>query len=157
MAAPVRPFPLLVAVALALALARSAAAAEPTSSPGSSIIVAGQAFDVGRPVVLWSDPQGFDAYQIRCIDQTGGCCDNDSKRFGVRKDVPDRSLDELQKVVSQFVLHFDGCVNSRSCFKSMHNRPRPGGSTGCGLSAHFMIDADGTIYQTLDLVERAFP
>ena len=61
----------------------------------------------------------------------------------------------FQAGVSQLVLHFDGCVNSRSCFKSMHNRPRPSGN-GCGLSAHFMIDADGTIYQTLDLVERAF-
>ena len=62
---------------------------------------------------------------------------------------------ELQQPISQLVLHFDGCVNSRSCFKSMHNRTRPSGA-GCGLSAHFMIDADGTIYQTLDLVERAF-
>jgi hypothetical protein len=32
--------------------------------------------------------------------------------------------------------------------------PRPDG--GCGLSAHFMIDADGTIYQTLDLLESAW-
>jgi N-acetylmuramoyl-L-alanine amidase len=107
-------------------------------------------------VVLWNDPQGFDAYQTRCIDQSGGCCDGQSKRYGVRKDVNGRTLDELQQAVSQFVLHFDGCVNSRSCFKSMHNRPRPAGSNGCGLSAHFMIDADGTIYQTLDLVERAY-
>ena len=145
----------VIAFALGM-LASRAQAGEPNASPGTSIIVAGQPFDVGRPVVLWSDPQGFDAYQTRCIDQSGGCCDSDSKRFGVRKDVPDRSLDELQKVVSQFVLHFDGCVNSRSCFKSMHNRPRPAGSNGCGLSAHFMIDADGTIYQTLDLVERAY-
>ncbi|HEV3032580.1 MAG TPA: N-acetylmuramoyl-L-alanine amidase [Polyangia bacterium] len=125
-------------------------------STGTSIVIAGRSFDVGRPVVLWSDPQGFDAYQTRCIDQTGGCCDGSSPRFGARKGVVDRSLPELQDAVSQLVLHFDGCVNSRSCFKSMHNRPRPAGSTGCGLSAHFMIDADGTIYQTLDLVERAF-
>src|SRR4051812_15286011 len=132
-----------------------AAAAEPASSPGSSIIVAGQAFEVGRPVVLWRDPQGFDAYQARCIDQSGGCCDAESKRYGARKGVERGTVPELQRVVSQLVLHFDGCVNSRSCFKSMHNRPRPGGG-GCGLSAHFMIDADGTIYQTLDLVERAY-
>jgi N-acetyl-anhydromuramyl-L-alanine amidase AmpD len=134
----------------------SSAGGDANASPGSSIVVAGQPFDVGRPVVLWSDPQGFDAYQIRCIDQTGGCCDSDSKRFGVRKNVDHRSIEELRAVVSQLVLHFDGCVNSRSCFKSMHNRPRPAGSNGCGLSAHFMIDADGTIYQTLDLVERAY-
>jgi N-acetyl-anhydromuramyl-L-alanine amidase AmpD len=132
-----------------------APAAEPLAAPASAIMVAGQLFDVGRPVVLWKDPQGFDAYQVRCIDQHGGCCDSDSKRYGARK-LPDKAnVDDLQQVVSQLVLHFDGCVNSRSCFKSMHNRTRPSGA-GCGLSAHFMIDADGTIYQTLDLVERAF-
>ena len=136
--------------------ASSSAAGASTSSAGSSIVVAGQSFDVGRPVVLWSDPQGFDAYQTRCIDQSGGCCDGTSPRFGARKGVDDRTVPALQQVISQLVLHFDGCVNSRSCFKSMHNRPRPTGSAGCGLSAHFMIDADGTIYQTLDVVERAF-
>jgi N-acetylmuramoyl-L-alanine amidase len=136
-------------------LVRSAAGAEPSSSPGSSIIVAGQPFEVGRPVVLWSDPQGFNAYQTRCIDQSGGCCNTNGKRYGVRNDVAKGTVEELQHVVRQLVLHFDGCVNSRSCFKSMHNRPRPQ-SNGCGLSAHFMIDADGTIYQTLDLVERAY-
>jgi N-acetyl-anhydromuramyl-L-alanine amidase AmpD len=139
-----------------LAAALPARAADPAPATGTSIVVAGQKFDVGRPVVLWSDPQGFDAYQTSCIDQTGGCCDRSSPRFSARKGVDERSVPELQGVVSQLVLHFDGCVNSRSCFKSMHNRPRPAGSLGCGLSAHFMIDADGTIYQTLDLVERAF-
>jgi N-acetyl-anhydromuramyl-L-alanine amidase AmpD/murein DD-endopeptidase MepM/ murein hydrolase activator NlpD len=134
------------------------AAAQPGESAqagrGTAIIVAGQPFDVGRTVVLWSDEQGFNAYQKRCIDQTGGCCDVDYDRFGTRKGLTTRSVENLQAIVSQFVLHFDGCVNSRSCFKSMHNRTRPGG--GCGLSAHFMIDADGTIYQTLDLAERAY-
>ncbi len=130
----------------------------PTPGPtrGTSIIAAGQPFDVGRTVVLWNDDQGFDAYHVRCIDQTGGCCDFDSPRFGTRKGFTKRTLENLQAIVSQFVLHFDGCVNSRSCFKSMHNRTRPGGGTGCGLSAHFMIDTDGTIYQTLDLAERAY-
>ena len=130
--------------------------ATPAATRGTSIIAAGQPFDVGRTVVLWSDEQGFDAYQVRCIDQTGGCCDFDSPRFGTRKGYTKRTLENLQGIVSQFVLHFDGCVNSRSCFKSMHNRTRPGGGTGCGLSAHFMIDTDGTIYQTLDLAERAY-
>jgi N-acetyl-anhydromuramyl-L-alanine amidase AmpD len=145
------------ALVAAVLLARSAALADESgaASAGSSIVVAGQAFQVGRPVVLWRDPEGFDAYQTRCIDQSGGCCDGESKRYGVRKGVEHGSLPELQEGISQLILHFDGCVNSRSCFKSMHNRPRPSGN-GCGLSAHFMIDADGTIYQTLDLVERAF-
>ena len=150
----VRHHLLAAAIVVALAWGR-AAAVEPTPAQGTSIVVAGQPFAVGHPVVLWSDPQGFDAYQTRCIDQTGGCCDGESKRYGVRKGVEHGNLEELRDRISQLVLHFDGCVNSRSCFKSMHNRPRPSGE-GCGLSAHFMIDADGTIYQTLDLVERAY-
>ncbi len=153
--------PLLVAALLAASPADEPTpppAGPPTPGPtrGTSIIVAGQPFDVGRTVVLWTDDQGFDAYQVRCIDQTGGCCDFDSPRYGTRKGLTKRTLENLQAIVSQFVLHFDGCVNSRSCFKSMHNRTRPGGGTGCGLSAHFMIDTDGTIYQTLDLAERAY-
>ncbi|HEX7599241.1 MAG TPA: peptidoglycan recognition family protein, partial [Polyangia bacterium] len=129
-------------------------AAQPAAAPGTAIMVAGQPVDIGRMVVLWNDEQGFNGYEKRCIDQSGGCCDEDWDRFGARKGLQHRALPDLQGVVSQFVLHFDGCVNSRSCFKSMHNRVRPGG--GCGLSAHFMIDTDGTIYQTLDLAERAY-
>lgn len=146
---------------LLLALLAAGPSAETPPSPpgptrGTAIVAAGQPFDVGRTVVLWNDDQGFNGYEKRCIDQTGGCCDFDSERYGVRKGLTKRSLETLQGIVSQFVLHFDGCVNSRSCFKSMHNRTRPGGGSGCGLSAHFMIDTDGTIYQTLDLAERAY-
>lgn len=123
------------------------------------IVVAGQKFDVGRPVVLWDDPErGFDGYAETCLEGAAAasspCCQRPFKRFGKRSGMKGRSLEELQKVVKQFVLHHDGCVNSRSCFYSMHDLPR--GDGGCGLSAHFMVDADGTIYQTLDLVERAY-
>src|ERR1700690_3606372 len=138
-------------LALILAAQSSIAVA---AGRGTSIVVAGQEVDVGRTVVLWTDEQGFNGYEKRCIDQVGGCCDEDWERYTTRKGLTHRTLADLQGVVSQLVLHFDGCVNSRSCFKSMHNRVRPGG--GCGLSAHFMIDTDGTIYQTLDLAERAY-
>jgi N-acetylmuramoyl-L-alanine amidase len=125
---------------------------------GSAIVAAGQAFDVGRPVVLWSDPEGFDGYARNCIESTAiassPCCRRPSYRFGARPALTQRTLPALQGVVHQVVLHFDGCVNSRSCFHSMHDMPRPDG--GCGLSAHFMIDHDGVIYQTLDLLESAW-
>ena len=125
----------------------------------TQIVVAGQKFDVGRPVVLWDDPdRGFNGYAELCLESGAAakspCCQRPFKRFGKRSGMKGRSLEELQKVVKQFILHHDGCVNSRSCFFSMHDLPRPDG--GCGLSAHFMVDADGTIYQTLDLVERAY-
>jgi N-acetyl-anhydromuramyl-L-alanine amidase AmpD len=54
----------------------------------------------------------------------------------------------LQRVVDQFVLHFDVCGTSRQCFNILHDHR--------DLSVHFMLDLDGTIYQTLDLKERAW-
>src|SRR5581483_9800858 len=53
----------------------------------------------------------------------------------------------LQRVVDQFVLHFDAAGTSRNCFRILQDQR--------GLSVHFMLDLDGTIYQTLDLKERA--
>src|SRR4051812_12271667 len=82
---------------------RTAPAGEPQPMQASAIMVAGQLFEVGRPVVLWKDPQGFDAYQIRCIDQRGGCCDSDSKRYGSRKGLARESVEDLQQVISQLV------------------------------------------------------
>jgi len=54
----------------------------------------------------------------------------------------------LQRVIDQFVLHFDVCGTSRQCFKVLHDSR--------DLSVHFMLDLDGTIYQTVDLKERAW-
>jgi N-acetyl-anhydromuramyl-L-alanine amidase AmpD len=125
---------------------------------GTSIVVAGQKVDVGRPVVLWNEPEGFDSYAQTCVEtkymSQSPCCARTFKRYGERKGMKGRDLAALKAQVFQLVLHLDGCVNSRSCFYSMHDTPRPDG--GCGLSAHFMIDADGTIYQTLDLLESAW-
>jgi N-acetyl-anhydromuramyl-L-alanine amidase AmpD len=140
----------LISTLTVLAAARPAAAR-------NAILVAGQEFDVGRPVVLWSDPEGFDGYATRCLEadaiRASPCCRSQFFRFRPRRGLGERSLAALQTVVRQVVLHFDGCVNSRSCFYSMHDMPRPDG--GCGLSAHFMVDSDGIIYQTLDLLESA--
>ena len=57
-------------------------------------------------------------------------------------------LPTLQRCVDQFVLHYDVCGTSRQCFRILHDTR--------GLSVHFMLDIDGTIYQTLDLKERAW-
>jgi N-acetyl-anhydromuramyl-L-alanine amidase AmpD len=54
----------------------------------------------------------------------------------------------LQEVVDQFVIHFDVAGTSRNCFKTLHDVR--------DLSVHFMLDLDGTIYQTLDVKERAW-
>jgi len=50
--------------------------------------------------------------------------------------------------VDQFVIHYDVAGTSRTCFRVLHDVR--------GLSVHFMLDIDGTIYQTLDVKERAW-
>ena len=51
----------------------------------------------------------------------------------------------LQRVVDQFVIHYDVAGTSRNCFEVLQDKR--------GLSVHFMLDLDGTIYQSLDLKE----
>ena len=124
----------------------------------------------GTPVVLWTDPGGYDAYRVERrfspLDEADWNTShekvkdlNTPNRFNTRKgDLTDEEkervrgggwdLPTLQKVVDQFVLHYDVCGTSRQCFKVLHDLR--------GLSVHFMLDLDGTIYQTLDLKERAW-
>jgi N-acetylmuramoyl-L-alanine amidase len=143
-----------VGACLTASLGLAAAGSEASAQTGTKIMVSGEAFDVGRPVVLWTDKGGFNAYATGCVEnQTGGCCGTEARRYGARR-LSGPGLPALQARVQKVVLHFDGCVNARSCFKTMHNEVRPSGA--CGMSTHFMIDADGTIYQTLDVVESAF-
>ena len=49
--------------------------------------------------------------------------------------------------ISQFVNHWDVCVSSKSCQRVLDKR---------GISVHFLLDADGTIYQTLDMQHEAW-
>jgi N-acetyl-anhydromuramyl-L-alanine amidase AmpD len=78
-----------------------------------------------------------------------------TKNFGVREitvasgqaqPVRQGDVATLQRLVDQFVLHYDGSGVSSVCFNTLGQR---------GLSVHFLLDVDGTIYQTLDLEERA--
>ena len=52
-----------------------------------------------------------------------------------------RKVYEKRKI-PMFVTHWDVCLNSRSCFKVLEKR---------GISIHFAIDNDGTIFQFLDM------
>src|ERR1051326_6030194 len=137
---------------------------------GDEIMVAGKYVHTGTPVVLWTDPGGYDAYRVerrfapfeksdweisheevsflrtpnRCSLRKGGLTTNEIERVrGGGWDLP-----LLQRVVDQFVLHYDVAGVSRECFKTLQDRR--------DLSVHFMLDLDGTLYQTLDLKERAW-
>ena len=136
---------------------------------GDEIVVCGQLFHTTAPVVLWMDPGGYDAYRVErrfspyeksSWEETVKEVDLASpNRYGLRQEglTPEQverfrgggwDLPSLQDVVDQFVMHYDVCGLSEVCFKVLHDHR-------C-LSVHFMIDIDGTIYQTLDLKERAW-
>ncbi|QQE13332.1 N-acetylmuramoyl-L-alanine amidase [Planctomycetota bacterium] len=139
---------------------------------GKEIVVAGQLYNIDAPVVLWTDTGGYDAYRV---EKRFGKYD-DSKWDNIKDsiDTPNRynvrfgrtsqgvwneeeieqirgggwDLAKLQDKVDQFVYHYDVCGTSEVCFKVLHDMR--------GLSVHFMLDIDGTIYQTMDLKERAW-
>lgn len=137
---------------------------------GDEIVVAGKYVHTGTPVVLWTDPGGYDAYRVERhfapLDQADWKTSQEQvrdlstpnrynlRRSGLNEEEIVRvrgggwDLPTLQKVVDQFVLHYDVCGTSRQCFKVLHDLR--------GLSVHFMLDLDGTIYQTLDVKERAW-
>lgn len=137
---------------------------------GDEIMVAGHYVHTGTPVVLWTDPGGYDAYRVERRFSPVGISDwqtstedvrelRTPNRYGMRKgDLSTNEVEKfrgggwdlasLQKVVDQFVIHFDVAGVSRQCFNTLHDHRN--------LSVHFMLDIDGTIYQTLDLKERAW-
>jgi N-acetylmuramoyl-L-alanine amidase len=150
---------------------------DPLRRRGDEIVVCGQLFHTGAPVVLWTDPGGYDAYRTekrfvsweKAAYVPGAGIDTPS-RYGVRFAEAGRGpgktgealspetfeqvrgggwdLPTLRQHVDQFVYHYDVCGTSRQCFRVLHDVR--------GLSVHFMLDIDGTIYQTLDVKERAW-
>ncbi|MFT7581385.1 MAG: N-acetyl-anhydromuramyl-L-alanine amidase AmpD, partial [Myxococcota bacterium] len=58
-----------------------------------------------------------------------------------------KTAERLKEEVHQIVLHTDLTADSAGCFRALKGR---------GLSTHFMIDWDGTIYQTLDVMYAAY-
>ena len=58
-----------------------------------------------------------------------------------------RNLDELRGQIDQLVLHYDVCGLSKICYQVLLERK---------LSVHFLLDVDGTLYQCLDLADRAW-
>lgn len=107
------------------------------------ISIAGRRVPIGAPVVLWSDPGGHDAYAAAERHESFRPGREDPSRPG--RSAADRAA--VDAAVSQLVLHYDACGTSARCFDVLQAR---------GLSVHFLLDLDGTLYQTLDLAETAW-
>jgi len=170
--ASVRRLMMVVMLTLLGELAGCAAYRPGAFSPrkGDEIVIAGQLVHTGTRVVLWLDPGGYDAYRVERrfspLEQSSWEASHadvrdlsSPNRYNLRRNhLTDEEIERvrgggwdlptLQRVVDQFVLHFDVCGTSRQCFKVLQDER--------DLSVHFLLDLDGTIYQTLDLKERAW-
>ena len=161
---------LLLLLGLSTAPARAATpkVGERVERRGDEIVVCGQLFHTTAPVVLWMDPGGYDAYRVErrfapldksSWEHSKSETLNSPNRYGPRRKALSPAelekfrgggwdLASLQNVVDQFVIHFDATGTSRRCFEVLHDNR--------GLSVQFMLDLDGTIYQTLDAKEGAW-
>src|SRR5579872_3578360 len=110
---------------------------------GDEIVVAGQMFHTGTRVVLWMDPGGYDAYRVDRrfgpLNRSGWASYRNERnapsspnRYGMRaRGLSDDEVQRvrgggwdlltLQKIVDQFVLHFDVAGISRECFKTLQD------------------------------------
>ena len=113
---------------------------------GTNILV-GEGFrDVGRKVVTYRDRPNLSFYEL--AKKKG------KAQFGLVQVAPgDQAsmkiamLKRRQGEVNKVILHHDGMPSSAGCFNVLRDR---------GLSTHFMIDRDGTIYQPLNVREIAY-
>jgi len=157
---------LVLAVAIALSACRSGKSKGMADEVGpvpvnQSIVVAGERVHVGAPVVLWTEAKGYNAYSTslhfgRAAEGVETPPEGKLRYKPGRSDAQgrlivhtgQRDLLALQGAVDMFVIHYDVCGTSQQCFKVLHDRR--------ALSVHFMIDVDGTIYQTLDVADTAW-
>ena len=129
------------------------------------MLFCGRPIPVDAPVVVWTEPPYFDAHRARPrFDPTAAA--GTEPRYRMERKIEDALLaarledvatttpggtaaaELLAEAVELVVLHYDACGNSRACFRVLHDER--------GLSCHFLLDLDGTIYQTLDLRHQAW-
>ena len=137
-------------------------AGTPVAGYDDVIVVAGAMFRTGAPgkVKTFLQSDGFSGYTGTPCPKDKARAAMDGPRFGVRRRAQTKddgaegvpasywTLENLKKHVHQAVLHYDACGTAERCFNVLHHER--------GLSCHFIIDVDGTIYQTLDCRERAW-
>lgn len=125
-----------------------------TATPsGDEIIVCGERFHTGTPIVLWTDAGGYDFHYTTAPVGTP----EERKPTRVRQSpLTDEQIAEVRKNgwtpellrqnVDQFVIHYSVDPTSRDTFNTLVKRH---------LSVQFMLDLDGTVYQTMDAQEEA--
>ncbi len=128
---------------------------------GEHIVIAGERFAIHAPVVLWTTPGGYDATSTQLafpatppdeppkgLRYQPGRAELGAEQGAAESAAAARSLAHTREIVDQFVLHYDAAGTSRACFRTLHDLRK--------LSVHFLLDLDGTLYQTMDLADTAW-
>lgn len=149
-----------------LLLASGCRAPEPAQPPGPSgprpageLIVAGQRFPVAVPVVHWFEAPYYSAYATEPRFETATAESpvglryrpgraTDDEQLAARMAERGPTLEDTRRLVRGFLVHYDVCGTSRTCFRVLQDQR--------GLSVHFLCDVDGTLYQTLDLADQGW-
>ncbi len=134
--------------------------------PSGNLIIGGQTFKTDAPIVTWREPPYWDATREVCqptvTDPRPACVGGVpygklpmgpyTRRYSLRPRLrhygTNPPYEAVKASIRQFVLHHDGCSSSDMCFSVLQNER--------GLSVHFLLDNDGTIYQTIDLGLMAY-
>ena len=131
-------------------------------APNTCIVACGERIDIGAPVVLWTDPDGYSAYETDLhfepppvgvprarpgkLRYRPGRADRDTGVVEVEPEVG--TIEQLEGALDLLVVHYDAGWTSQTCFETLHDVR--------GLSVQFMLDVDGTLYQCLDLRDTAW-
>jgi N-acetyl-anhydromuramyl-L-alanine amidase AmpD len=144
------------------------------SAARGNLIIGGQTFHVDAPVINWKEGPRWNALSQECIPtendpnppcKPGGVPYSPPAGYGTMPVPYNRysyrpalmeyyrsgrqpNYDQTKKVIKQFVVHHDGCSSADMCFSVLQNER--------GNSVHFLLDNDGTIFQTCDLAIMAY-
>ena len=135
--------------------------------PTGNLIIGDEVININAPVINWREGPRWDARSEYCIptrtEAAPACLPAAgkgqypygppplpyTKRYAWRPGLGENPKPAAVKaMVKQFVIHHDGCASADMCFNVLHNER--------GLSVHFLVDNDGTIYQTIDLGLMAY-
>jgi N-acetylmuramoyl-L-alanine amidase len=139
--------------------------------PSGNLIIGGKAFPTDARIVNFLDPPYWNATSTHCMSldrnpsprckpaPDGGdfpygpppgypaYTQRYSTRPALRRKDWNNGMnapyEAVKSIIKQFVIHLDNCFTAEMCWDVLQNER--------GLSCHFLIDNDGTIYQTLDL------
>jgi murein DD-endopeptidase MepM/ murein hydrolase activator NlpD len=116
------------------------------------VVIADQELSIDAPhgFVNFREGKLFDSSST-ALNRSVGVPDRpvpDSTRRSRPRNLPEQTLAATRAYIKQFVVHLDGCGSADDCFAVLQNER--------ALSVHFLLDNDGTIYQTLDLAHCAF-